>query len=162
GDQEQLGISEAVEFNTERAPHRAARAVRGDDIAARHRNRTRRRIGGHGRAVLVLPHGRNFVIVADVVSRPPPPPLFPHPRPLSGNAASFHWSHCTREGWLVPPASKERSKVATGPVSRSRNCQVGAFKPTSIMRDTMPNSSSRSSVGGWKVEPRSSITGSPS
>src|SRR3954470_24440776 len=52
----------------------------------------------------------------------------------------------------------DRSNVATGPVSRSRNCQVGAFSPTSIMRGTTPNSSSRSRVGGWKVDPRSSIT----
>ena len=52
--------------------------------------------------------------------------------------------------------------LATGPVSRSRNCQVGAIRPVSIILGTMPNSSSRSSVGGWNVEPRSSITGSGS
>src|SRR6185437_6617259 len=55
-----------------------------------------------------------------------------------------------------------RLKVATGPVSRSRNCQVGAFSPTSIICGTMPNSSSRSSVGGCQVEPRNSITSSGS
>ena len=36
----------------------------------------------------------------------------------------------------MSPASSERSKVATGPLSRSRNCQVGALSPTSIMRGT--------------------------